>query len=106
MSVLNDIRQSIQQRLRNQSVDALRAVDKAAKVIRYLHLHDCTVQQVTIRPDHVVIDIDQPGQWLKGSIHITRVNGRYREIVKVAPVLGCQVQWIEREAHALLQREG
>ncbi|MGS1014077.1 hypothetical protein ACVCL0_09210 [Rhodanobacter sp. UC4450_H17] len=106
MSVLNDIRESIQLRLRTQSVAAMRAVDKAAKAIRYLHLHGCTVQQVTIRPDHVVIEIDQPGEWLKGSMHITRVNGRYREVVRVAPVLGCQVQWIEREAHVLLQREG
>ena len=106
MNVLKDIKAAINCRLRNQSVQTLDAVDKAAKAIRYLHLHGCTVQQVTVRPGYVVIDIDQPGEWLKGSMHISRVNGPYREIVKVAPVMSCQVQWIERIAHPLLQREG
>lgn len=103
MTTLSDIKKAIALRLRHQSVAALAAVDKAAKAIRFLHLHGCTVQQVTVRPGHVTIEIDQPTEWLRGSIHITRVNGHYREVVRVAAVLDCQVQWVEREAHPLLR---
>lgn len=106
MNTLKAIRSAIELRLRHQSDETLQAVDKAAKCIRFLHLHGCTVQQVTVRPGYAAIDIDEPGAWLQGSICIRRVNGRYREVVMVAKVLGCQVQWVVREAHPLLQREG
>lgn len=105
MNALKDIQDAIKLRLHNQSVQTLDAVDKAAKVIRYLHLHGCTVQQVVVRPGYVVLEIDKPGDWLKGAMHISRVNGRYREVVRVASVMSCQVQWTEREEHPLLQRE-
>jgi len=105
MSTLKDIQDAIRLRLHHQSVQTLDAVDKAAKVIRYLHLHGCTVQQVTVRPGYVTLEIDKPGPWLKGAMHITRVNGPYREVVRVASVMNCQVQWTEREEHPLLQRE-
>jgi hypothetical protein len=105
-SVLKDLRSAIELRLRRHSNLTLQAMDKATACITHLQLHGCIVQRVTVQRDHVTVEIDQPSSWLQGAIHITRINGRYREIVKVTAVLGCQVQWTEREAHVLLQREG
>lgn len=106
MSVLNGIRNAIELRLRNQTVEALRGLEQAGHCISHLLAHGCTVEQITVRRDYVVIDIDQPSSWLQGSICVRRINGRYREVVMVTKVLGCQVQWVERELHPLLRREG
>lgn len=105
-SALKTLRTAIELRLRRHSNLTVIAMKKASACIAHLQLHGCVVQTVTVRRDHVSIEIDQPSAWLQGAIHITRINGRYREIVKVTAVLGCQVQWVEREAHVLLQREG
>lgn len=106
MSTLATIRAAITLRLKTQSDETLKTVEEAARCIRFLHGHGCTVQQVTVRPGWASVDIDAPGDWLQGSVCIRRVNGRYRELVMVTKVLGCQVQWMVREAHPLLQREG
>ncbi|MGO4699836.1 hypothetical protein [Dyella sp. 2RAB6] len=106
MNTLEEVKKNIDMRLRAQSVELQETVQKAAQCIVHLMEQGCTIQQLTVRPDYAVIDIDQPGEWLKGSILLSRINGRYRELVRVTKVRGCQVQWIEREAHPLLQREG
>ena len=106
MNVLKGIQQAIALRLSSQSTAVLQAVRKAEKCILFLHLHGTTVQQVTVRSEHIVIDIDKPSDWLQGSVFIRRINGSQRETCMVARVQGCQVQWVEREAHKLLQREG
>lgn len=106
MSVLKDIQSAIQLRLRSQSNQTLESVRHAVKAVLYLHVHDCNVLEVTVRRDHVIIEIDQPSQWLTGRICVRRINGPYRETVKVTKVLDCQVQWVEREPHPLLRREG
>jgi hypothetical protein len=105
-SALKTLRAAIELRLRRHSNLTVQSMKKASACIAHLQLHGCIVQTVIVRRDHVTVEIDQPSNWLRGSNHITRVNGRYREIVKVAAVHGCQVQWVEREAHVLLQREG
>jgi len=97
---------AIHQRLERKSAQVLEQVQVAAKCIVFLHLQGSTVQTVTVRPDYTVIDIDQPGEWLKGSIRLSRVNGYHREVQMVAKVMGCQVQWIVIEKPRLLQREG
>lgn len=106
MNVLKSIQKAIALRLHQQSNETLDSLRKAEKCILFLHLHGCTVQHVSVRRDHVVLDIDQPGDWLQGTIFIRRVNGSQRELHRVARVMGCQVQWVEREAHVLLRREG
>lgn len=106
MNVLKSVQEAIALRLQRSSAAVLQSVHRAGKCITYLHLHGATVQQVIVRPDHVVIEIDQPSDWLRGSIMLRRVNGYHREIVMVAKVLDCQVQWTVREKHRLLQREG
>ncbi|MEI7036473.1 hypothetical protein [Fulvimonas yonginensis] len=106
MKVLKGIQEAIELRLQRQSVAVLETARKVAKCVTYLHVHGCTVQQVVIRPDYAVIDIDQPSEWLKGSIAVRRVRGDQRELQMVTKVLDCQVQWIVREAHPLLRREG
>lgn len=101
------IQSAIALRLSNHSNQTLDTIRRAEKCVIYLHLHHCTVLQVTVRKDYAVIEMDPPtDKWLQGSICIRRVNGAHRETTKVAKVMGCQVQWIEREAHVLLQREG
>lgn len=105
-NALKTLRAAIELRLRRHSNLTAIAMKKATACIAHLQLHGCIVQRVTVQRDHVTVEIDQPSSWLQGAIHITRVNGRYREIVRVTAVLGCQVQWVEREAHVLLQREG
>jgi hypothetical protein len=106
MSVLKNIRDAIELRLRSQTAEALKGLEQAATCVNHLLEHGCTVEQITVRRDYVVIDIDQPSSWLQGSICVRRFNGPYREVVMVTKVLGCQVQWIERELHPLLRREG
>lgn len=106
MNALKGLKRAVALRLRRHSNLTAIAIKKASACVAHLQLHGCVVQSVTIRHDHVTVEIDQPGNWLRGSIHIARVNGRYREIVKVTAVHGCQVQWMEREAPAILQREG
>jgi hypothetical protein len=106
MNALKGLKRAIELRLRRHSNLTAIAIKKAAACVAHLQLHGCVVHAVIIRHEHVTVEIDQPGSWLRGSIHITRINGRYREIVKVTAVYGCQVQWVEREAHVLLQREG
>lgn len=106
MNALKGLKRAIELRLRRHSNITVTAMKKASACIAHLQLHSCVVQTVTVRRDHISIEIDQPSVWLQGSVHISRINGRYREIVKVTAVHGCQVQWIEREAHPLLQREG
>ncbi|MHB1273648.1 MAG: hypothetical protein ACYCZD_12940 [Rhodanobacter sp.] len=107
MKALKGIQDAIALRLRSQSNETLATLRRAEKCVTYLHLHQCTVQQVTVRTNYAVIEIDPPRErWLTGSICIRRVNGLTRETTKVAKVMGCQVQWVEREAHVLLQREG
>ena len=104
MNTLNDVKAAALARLRAHSEATLDAIKgKALDCIVEMHKHGITVQTVTVRNDHVTIEVDGPSQWLKGSIHITRVNGRYREIVMVTSVLGCQVQWVEQEEHPFLQ---
>lgn len=105
-SPLDDIKKSIELRLREHSIELQRTVDKAAQCIAHLMEQGCNVHQLTVRRDYAVIEIDRPSDWMKGSIQVRRINGRYREIVMVTKVRDCQVQWIEREAHPLLQREG
>lgn len=105
-SVLKDLRTAIELRLRRHSNLTVIAMKKASACIAHLQLHGCVVKRVIVQRDHVSIEIDQPSAWLQGSIHISRINGRYREIVKVTAVHGCQVEWVERELHPLLQREG
>lgn len=103
---LKAIQEAIALRLRTQSNQTLETLRRAEKCVMYLHLHSCTVQQVTVRRDHAVIEIDPPKEgWLKGSITVRRVNGLLRETTKVTKVMDCQVQWTEREKHPLLQRE-
>ncbi|MFC5525252.1 hypothetical protein ACFPPA_05795 [Rhodanobacter ginsengisoli] len=106
MNVLKSVQKAIALRLSKQSNETLDSLRRAEKCILFLHMHGCTVQNVSVRRDHIVIDIDQPGTWLTGSIFIRRVHGSMRELHRVARVMGCQVQWVEREAHVLLQREG
>jgi hypothetical protein len=106
MNTLEEVKKGIERRLRAQSIELQATVEKAARCIVHLMEQGCTIQQLTVRSDYAVIDIDQPGEWLKGSIFLSRINGRYRELVKVTKVRGCQVQWVEREAHPLLQKEG
>lgn len=106
MNALKSIQQAIALRLRSQSNETLVTLRQAEACVIHLHKHCCTVQAVTVRRDYAVIEIDQPSAWLQGSICIRRVNGLHRETTKVAKVMGCQVQWVEREAHVLLQREG
>jgi hypothetical protein len=103
---LKDLQKAVELRLRRHSNITMQAMKKATRCIAHLQLHGCVVSTVTVVMDHVTVEIGKPGAWLKGAIHITRVNGRYREIVRVTAVLGCQVQWTEREAHVLLRREG
>lgn len=106
MSTLTELKKSEQSRLREQSFETLVSLKgKALDCIVEMHKRRITVQQVTIRRDHVTIEIDKPGDLLQGSIHVTRVNGRYREVIKVTSVLGCQVQWVEQEAHPFLRGE-
>lgn len=100
------LRRAIELWLKRHSNLTVQSMKKAGGCIAFLQLHGCIVQQVTVRKDHVTIDIDQPGPWLKGSIHITRVHGSVRQVVKTTSVRGCQVNWIEVEANRLLQREG
>lgn len=100
------LRRAIELWLKRHSNLTVQSMKKASACIAFLQLHGCIVQQVTVRKDHVIIDIDQPGQWLKGSIHITRVHGSVRQVVKTTSVRGCQVNWIELEQHQLLRREG
>lgn len=106
MTALNDIQKSIQLRLRSQSIEVLRSAEKATACIHHLMERGCTIQQLTIRPDYAVIEIDEPGEWLLGSIQVRRINGHYRELVMVTRQMECQVQWVKREAHPLLRREG
>lgn len=107
MKSFKGIKSAIALRLSNHSNQTLDTVRRAEKCVMYLHLHGCTVQQVTVRKDYAVIDMDPPAdKWLRGSVCIRRVNGLHRETTMVAKVMGCQVQWVEREAHVLLQREG
>lgn len=107
MKSLQGIQQAIALRMSSQSNQTLDTLRRAEKCVIFLHLHRCTVQQVTVRKDHAVIEIDPPqDKWLTGSICIRRVNGLHRETTKVAKVMGCQVQWTVREAHELLRREG
>lgn len=107
MNALKSIQQAIALRLTSQSNQTLETLRRAEKCMLFLHLHRCTVQQVTVRTDYAVIEIDPPqDKWLTGSIFIRRVNGLHRETTKVAKVMGCQVQWTVREAHELLRREG
>ena len=106
MSKLSHLRKAIELRLRRGSNLTVQSMKKASSCIAYLQQHGCIVHQVTVRKDHVTVDIDQPGPWLKGSIHITRVHGSVRQVVKTTSVRGCQVNWIEAEANRLLQREG
>lgn len=106
MSTLNEVKEATQRRLRAYSDETLSALKgKALDCIVELHKSAITVQQITVRRDHVTIDIDDPGQLLTGSFHVSRINGSYREIVKVTAVRGCQVQWVEREKHPLLRGE-
>ena len=105
-STLKDLRAAIELRLRRHSNLTVQSMKKASACIAHLQLHDCVVERVIVQQSHVTVEIDRPSSWLQGSMHISRVNGRYREVIKVASVRGCQVQWIEREAHPLLQREG
>ena len=105
MSTLSIVKKASEERLRAYSDETLAALKgKALDCIAEMHKHGITVQQVTVRRDHVTIEIDRPSQWLKGSLHVTRINGRFREIVMVAAVKGCQVQWIEQDEHPLLRR--
>lgn len=106
MNTLEQVKKSIKLRLRDQSIELKAMVEKAANCIVYLMDHACAIEQVTVRYDYVVIDIAEPSDWLKGSIHVRRVNGGYRELVMVTTVRGCQVQWLVREPHPLLRREG
>jgi hypothetical protein len=107
MKALKSIQAAIAMRLKSQSSEALETLRKAEKCVIYLHEHQCTVQTITVRRDYATIEIDPPAtKWLQGSICIRRINGMVREITMVAKVMGCQVQWVEREAHKLLQREG
>lgn len=103
---LKTVQTAIALRLQRRSVATLEALKQAEKCIVFLHAHQATVQQVTVRLDYAVIDIDQPGDWLKGSISVRRIRGDQRELQMVTKVLGCQVQWLVREAHPLLRREG
>ena len=107
MTTLSNVKEAAQLRLREHSKETLAALKgKALDCIVEMHKHGSTVQQVTVRRDHVTIEIDKPNEWLQGAIHVTRVNGRYREIVKVTSIMGCQVQWVEREEHPFLQQHG
>lgn len=106
MNPLNIVQDAIALRMQRRSVATLAAVKQAEKCIVFLHLYQCTVHQVTVRNDYAVIDIDQPGEWLQGSISVRRIRGDQRELTMVTKVLGCQVQWVVREAHPLLRREG
>ncbi|WP_424682958.1 hypothetical protein [Frateuria sp. YIM B11624] len=106
MNALKGIQEAIALRLQRSSAAVQDQLKLAGKCVTFLHVHGCTVQQVTVRPDYVVVDINQPSDWLQGSIKIRRVNGFHRETVMVAKVLDCQVQWVVREKHRLLQREG
>ena len=106
MKTLEQVKENIKLRLRDHSIELKATVEKAAKCIVYLMDHGCAIEQVTVRYDYAVIDIAEPSEWLKGSIHVRRVNGGYRELVMVTTVRGCQVQWLVHEPHPLLQREG
>jgi hypothetical protein len=106
MNALKGIQDAIALRLQRHSVQVLDSVKRASKCVAFLHVHGCTVQQITVRPDYVEIDINQPTDWLQGSIKVRRVNGYHREWVMVAKVMDCQVQWVVREKHRLLQWEG
>ncbi len=105
MSTLDQIQKRVALSLREQSIELKATASDAVKCIAHLMDHGCTIQQLTVHRDYAVIDIDEPSDWLKGAIKIHRVNGRYRETVLVTKVLNCQVQWVVRERHPLLQRE-
>lgn len=106
MSVLNAVKTAIDLRLRRHSDDTLTQLRLAEACIVHLHRQGSTVQQVTVRRDHVVIDIDQPGAWITGSVYIRRVHGSVRALHKVGRVMGCQVQWVESEPNPMLQQAG
>jgi hypothetical protein len=106
MSKFSILRKAIELRLRRGSNLTVQSMKRASACIAHLQLHGCVVKQVTVRRDHVTIDIDDPSAWLQGAIHIARVRGQRREVIKVTTVLGCQVNWVEHEDHRLLRREG
>ena len=104
MSTLSNLKKLSSLRHQIHSEETLAALKgKALDCMVEMHKHGVTVRKITIMREHVTIDIDQPDQWLRGSIHITRVNGGRREIVMVTSVLGCQVQWVKEEEHPFLQ---
>ncbi|MGA7438611.1 MAG: hypothetical protein WBW32_10860 [Luteibacter sp.] len=96
MKALESIRTAVAFRLRAQSNDAFTNVKLALACVMHLHDLDCTVKEIVIRPKCVTVEIDPPNGALRGSLHINRVNGHYRERVMVTTALRCQVQWVER----------
>jgi hypothetical protein len=107
MKPLKVLRTAVALHLRrsNTSLTVL-ALNKASACVAHLQLQGSNVHTVIVRHDHVTVEIDKPSAWLRGGLHIKRINGRYAETVKVAVVLGCQVQWVERELLIPSAKEG
>ena len=107
MNALKDVASRIALRLHSQSDAVLGQVKNASRCVQHLHAHGCAVQQVLVRPGYVVIEIDKPSDWLSGAVKTSTPSAHdEREVVYVARVLGCTVQWTERVAAARLRREG
>lgn len=104
-NVLNQVRATLQLRLRTRSDQVLKAMNQALGCVYALHDMGCTVGSIEIRGDYAVLTIDKPPAGvLRGAIHVRRIDGRRRMTVYVAKVLGCQVQWIEADEPELLRR--
>ncbi len=104
MNTLKEVALQMVLRMRSRSDEVMRQLHEAMACAFHLHDRGCIVLQITVRHDYAVIEIDKPAE-LQGALKVTRINGRYREVVRVTRLMGCQVEWTERGLLTPLQRE-
>lgn len=80
----------------NPMNDLLRAaINKALGALFFLDGAGATVTSIEVRGGRPLIKLDgAPGRFIQGAIRKSRPTGGLRELVMVAVVQGCQVEWI------------